>query len=101
MIPMKNYVDFASNLSRTPNWLENLKKEKPMMKSISGQSSVNLLGYEIPIRTVPDDVLPAGALFIGNVQIVDTVFPGNTKEPNTMSRIITFNAKNAMVLKGG
>lgn len=70
-----------------------------MTNSIYGQSSVNISGYEIPIRTVSEGVLPAGVLLIGDVEIVDMVFHASTKTPSTTSRIITFNAKNVMVLR--
>lgn len=72
-----------------------------MTNSTFGRSSVSISGFEIPMVTVPDDALPVAALFTGSPQIVDMVFPDNIKPQNTTKRIITFNAKNAMVLKEG
>lgn len=97
---MKQFADFAGNLSQTPNYMEELQKRLHTMNSSYGQSSVNLLGYEIQIQKVPDGVLPANVLFIGPRPIAVMELGVNIKESSIMSRTITFNAKSVMVLRG-
>ena len=92
-------VDFASSLNQTPNYLEELQKRLHTMNSSSGQSTVNLLGYEIPIVRVSESVLPAQGLFIGPKAIAVTEYHVNTKEPSITSRITICSVKVVMVSK--
>ena len=97
---MNQFADFANSLNQTPNYLAELQKRLHTMNSSYGQSSVSISGFEIPIRRVSEGVLPAHVLFIGHEPIVVMELAVNTKESSITSKIITFNAKNVMVLKG-
>jgi len=77
---MNQFADFANSLNQTPNYLVELQKRQHTMNSFSGQSSVSISGYEIPIRTVSESALPANVLFIGLKPIAAMELVVSTKE---------------------
>lgn len=67
-----------------------------MTNSTFGRFSLRISDYEIPIVVVPGGVLPADALFIGDVQTPGMVYLANIRLPNTTNSTFICSVNPAM-----